>query len=106
MGELEYREEVLKILKEFRDSGVMTFTEVTDRIMAIPIPKEKKNPYEGMATREDLNFHWKNRFLYFQSKFKLNNLYILTKGLQKKCAAILDKINRSNTKVVSNSIRG
>jgi hypothetical protein len=56
LGELEYREEVLKILREFRNSGVMTFTEVTDRIMAIPIQKEKKNPYEGMSTREDVDF--------------------------------------------------
>jgi hypothetical protein len=51
---LEYRKEIWAILKEFRDSKVMTLEEVTTRIMAIQIPKEtkkKKNPYVGMATR-------------------------------------------------------
>ncbi|MBA7572657.1 hypothetical protein ES708_14440 [subsurface metagenome] len=52
LGEAEYRKEIWKILKEFRDSKtMMTLEEVLDRIMAIPIPKERKNPYEGMATR-------------------------------------------------------
>lgn len=52
MDNLEYRKEVWAILKEFRDSKVMTLEEVTTKIITIPTPK-KGNPYVGMATRED-----------------------------------------------------
>ena len=56
VGGINYRKEIWAILKEFRDSKVMTLNEVTERIMAIPVPKEKKNPYVGMSTREDVDF--------------------------------------------------
>jgi len=46
-GGINYRKEIWAILKEFRDSKVMTLEEVTTRIMAIPTPKEIKNPYKG-----------------------------------------------------------
>jgi len=52
-GGINYRKEVWAILKEFRDSKVMTLEEVTTRIMAIQIPREVKNPYKGK--RQDLN---------------------------------------------------
>jgi len=54
-GGINYRKEVWAILREFRNSKVMTLTEVTDRIMAITVPK-KGNPYVGMSTREDGDF--------------------------------------------------
>ncbi|MBA7587853.1 hypothetical protein ES708_29898 [subsurface metagenome] len=53
VGGLNYRKEIWAILKEFRDSKVMTLEEVTTRIIAITTPKEKKNPYVGTSTRED-----------------------------------------------------
>ena len=57
MGGLNYRKEIWAILKEFRDSKtMMTLEEVLEKIMVVPFPKEKKNPYEGMSTREDVDF--------------------------------------------------
>ena len=57
VGGLNYRKEIWAILKEFRDSKtMMTLEEVLKKIMVVPFPKEKKNPYEGMSTREDVDF--------------------------------------------------
>jgi len=44
-GGINYRKEVWAILKKFRESKTMTIEEVTDQIMALPTPKEVKNPY-------------------------------------------------------------
>ncbi|GAI71421.1 unnamed protein product [marine sediment metagenome] len=37
-GGINYRKEIWAILKEFRDSKVMTLEEVTTKILAVPIP--------------------------------------------------------------------
>lgn len=38
LDELEYRNKIWEILKEFKNSRTMTYNEVTDKIMAIPTP--------------------------------------------------------------------
>ena len=53
---LNYRKEIWGILKEFRNNKKMTLEEVTDKIMALPTPKEIKNPYVALATRIDEMF--------------------------------------------------
>ena len=39
VGGINYRKEIWAILKEFRDSKVMTLEEVTTRILAVPVPE-------------------------------------------------------------------
>jgi len=48
-GGINYRKEIWKLLKEYEADKDMTLKEVLDKIMAVP--REIKNPYEGMATR-------------------------------------------------------
>jgi len=48
-----YKKKILKLLEGFIDDGKMTLEEVVDKIVAIPIPKETKNPYVGLSTKED-----------------------------------------------------
>ncbi len=38
-GGINYRKEIWAILKEFRNSKVMTLEEVTTRIIAVPVPE-------------------------------------------------------------------
>lgn len=38
MDELEYRNKIWEILKEFKNSKTMTYNEVADKIIAIPTP--------------------------------------------------------------------
>jgi len=61
----EYRKIIWGMLKEYRDDLQMPLVELLDKIMAIGIPEEekgqgkklnKKNPYVGMSTREDVDF--------------------------------------------------
>ena len=42
MDALGYRKQIWAILKEFRDSKVMTLEEVTTRIIAVPVPEKGK----------------------------------------------------------------
>lgn len=51
LTKVEYRKIIWGILKDYRDDETMTLEKLLELIMAIPIPKGKKNPYEGMATR-------------------------------------------------------
>ena len=55
MDKLEYRKEIWELLKNYRDDEITSLEELLDKIMAIPTPKEG-NPYEGMSTREDVDF--------------------------------------------------
>ena len=56
MTKKEYRKIIWGLLKDYRDDEITSLEELLDGIMAIPIPKEG-NPYVGMSTREDGNFH-------------------------------------------------
>ena len=65
MTKTEYRKIIWGLLKDYRDDIQMPLVELLDKIMAIGIPKEekgqgkklnKKNPYVGTATREDVDF--------------------------------------------------
>lgn len=47
----EYRKIIWGLLKDYRDDEITSLEELLAKIMAIPFPKGKKNPYEGMATR-------------------------------------------------------
>ncbi len=51
MTKVEYRKIIWGILKDYRDDEITSLEELLEKIMAIQVPKEKKNPYEGMATR-------------------------------------------------------
>ncbi|MBA7552645.1 hypothetical protein ES705_45215 [subsurface metagenome] len=54
MTKKEYKEKVWEILKGHRYGlGEEDIEELLELIMAVPVPKEK-NPYVGMATREDV----------------------------------------------------
>ena len=52
----EYKKIIWGLLKDYRVDPHMTLEKLLELIMAIPIPKEG-NPYVGMSTREDGNFH-------------------------------------------------
>ncbi|MBA7522134.1 hypothetical protein ES705_14251 [subsurface metagenome] len=60
VGGINYRKEIWAILKEFRDSKVMTLEEVTERIMAVPVPEEERGkkkkiqPCGNITKRKDL----------------------------------------------------
>jgi len=41
LTKVEYKKAILAIIKEFKDSKVMTLEEVTTRIIAVPVPGEK-----------------------------------------------------------------
>jgi len=56
LNKIEYRKIIWGLLKDYRDDEDMTLEKLLELIMAIPIPKETKNPYEGMSTREDVDF--------------------------------------------------
>ncbi|MBA7575285.1 hypothetical protein ES695_16740 [Candidatus Atribacteria bacterium 1244-E10-H5-B2] len=56
MTKTEYRKIIWGILKDYRDDEIKSLEELLKKIMAIPTPKEIKNPYEGMSTREDVDF--------------------------------------------------
>ena len=38
MDELDYRNKIWEVLKEFKESRTMTYNEATDKIIAIPTP--------------------------------------------------------------------
>ena len=38
LDEVQYRNKIWEILKEFKESKTMTYNEVTDKIIAIPTP--------------------------------------------------------------------
>lgn len=73
LDELEYRKEIWAMLKEFRDSKVMTLEEVTDRIMAIPVTEKEKGKVrinkeikgggikKWLKKRKKNNFHQSSR---------------------------------------------
>jgi len=51
LTKVEYRKIIWGLLKDYRDDKDMSLEKLLELIMAIPTPEEKKNPYEGMATR-------------------------------------------------------
>ena len=56
LNKIEYRKIIWGLLKEYRDDKDISLEKLLELIMAVPTPKEG-NPYVGMSTREDLNFH-------------------------------------------------
>ncbi|MBA7512988.1 hypothetical protein ES705_04997 [subsurface metagenome] len=52
VGGINYRKEIWAILKNFRDSEVMTLEEVTDRIMAISVPEEERIEAKKQVDRQ------------------------------------------------------
>ena len=52
VGGINYRKEIWAILKNFRDSKVMTLEEVTDRIMAIHVPEEERVEAKKQVNRQ------------------------------------------------------
>ncbi len=57
MNKKEYRKIIWGLLKDYRDDEDMTLVKLLELIMAIPIPKETKNPYVPLSTREDEVYH-------------------------------------------------
>ena len=57
MNKREYRKIIWGLLKDYRDDKDMTLEKLLELIMAIPIPKETKNPYVALSTREDEIYH-------------------------------------------------
>ncbi len=57
MNKKEYRKIIWGLLKDYRDDEDMTLVKLLELIMAIPIPKETKNPYVALSTREDGVYH-------------------------------------------------
>jgi hypothetical protein len=55
LTKLEYRKIIWGLLKDYRDDEITSLEELLDKIMAVPFPIEG-NPYEGMSTREDVDF--------------------------------------------------
>ncbi|MBA7584526.1 hypothetical protein ES708_26481 [subsurface metagenome] len=57
LDKIEYRKIIWELLEDYRDDEDMTLEELLESIMAIPIPKETKNPYVALSTREDGVYH-------------------------------------------------
>ncbi len=57
LNKIEYRKIIWGLLKDYRDDEDMTLEKLLELIMAIPIPKETKNPYVALSTREDGVYH-------------------------------------------------
>ncbi len=51
MTKVEYRKIIWGLLKDFRDDEITSLEELLEKIMAVQVPEEKKNLYEGMATK-------------------------------------------------------
>jgi hypothetical protein len=77
LTKVEYRKIIWGLLKDYRDDLQMPLVELLDKIMAIGIPKEKKgkvtfnkkNPYVGMSTREDVDFGKGKKKQTYKDKF-------------------------------------
>ncbi|GAI69328.1 unnamed protein product [marine sediment metagenome] len=78
MNKNEYKKRVWELLKNYRDDEITSLEELLEKIMALPFPKEG-NPYEGMSTREDVDFGKGKKTANRQKKERKerqNNIYV------------------------------